>query len=151
MRKFNLLVRSLKKKSIFISVYIIGVTHSNYLAAILLSNHLLQRLRNQIKVYSLSKKKKEKCLFRKNIIVYFILTRYENLSIIRNLEELIWKILTLVNEKEKETEENWLERLACLIEIHPSINWINVFPSNKFTYAQTNRSFDTESSNRMAP
>lgn len=84
-------------------------------------------------------------------MVYFILTRYENLSIIRNLEELIWKILTLVNEKEKETEENWLERLACLIEIHPSINWINVFPSNKFTYAQTNRSFDTESSNRMAP
>lgn len=71
-------------------------------------------------------------------MVYFILTRYENLSIIRNLKELIWKILTLVNEKEKETEENWLERLAYLIEIHPSINWINVFPSNKFTYAQTN-------------
>lgn len=39
-------------------------------------------------------------------MVYFILTRYENLSIIRNLEELICKILTLVNEKEKETEKN---------------------------------------------
>lgn len=68
MRKFNLLVRSLKKKSIFISVYIIGVTQSNYLAAILLSNHLLQRLRNQTKVYSLSKKKKKKNVFLEKIL-----------------------------------------------------------------------------------
>lgn len=109
---------SLKKKSIFTSVYIIGATYSNYLAAILLSTHLLQRLRNQTTLFY--------------FMAYFISTQYENFSIIRdlerNLERLTRKIshkledvdVNRTNEKEKVTGRK-VARSIRLFDRNPSI------------------------------